>query len=412
MPDTTAELTIRTAAPDEIDTYARVFSASFGQEPDERHTARVRALTDPARTLLGLSARGEVVATASAYRFDLPLPGGAELACAGVTRVSVRTDHRRRGVLTRLMAALHGHARDHDEPVAALWPSEQVIYGRFGYGEAVPTIDIEVDRARSRLIVDASVREVELVDRTTARRAFPAIRDAVRRVRPGLLSRSAVWWDAVLDDDPREDRDGASPRTHALIPDRGYALYRIHPHWRDGRPDAKVVVDELHAVDAAAAAALWAFVTDVDLSTRTLAVRRPSDDAVLHLLAEPDMARITQRWPMMVRILDVPRVLAARRYATDGQLVLAIHDGFGHGPDALPSRLRLTVEDGDVEVARTDARAELTMDVRELASVLLGGHRTTVLHSAGLIEADDPACARRLDAMLLSPLAPWQDGVF
>ena len=54
-----------------------------------------------------------------------------------MTLVGVRPTHRRRGLLTTLMrrqlADIHDAGR---EPVAALWASEPVIYGRFGYGIA------------------------------------------------------------------------------------------------------------------------------------------------------------------------------------------------------------------------------------------------------------------------------------
>ena len=67
--------------------------------------------------------------------FDLTVPGG-ELPTAGVTVVGVLPTHRRRGVLRSLMRAQLDDAHERGEPLAALWASEESIYGRFGYGLA------------------------------------------------------------------------------------------------------------------------------------------------------------------------------------------------------------------------------------------------------------------------------------
>ena len=64
------------------------------------------------------------------------MPGGALLPAAAVSWVSVLPTHRRRGVLTQMMAAMHDDARARDEPAAILTASESSIYGRFGYGVA------------------------------------------------------------------------------------------------------------------------------------------------------------------------------------------------------------------------------------------------------------------------------------
>ena len=61
---------------------------------------------------------------------------GGTVPMAGLTMVSVRASHRRRGVLRRMLAAHLGDARGRGEPVSGLWASDARIYGRFGYGVA------------------------------------------------------------------------------------------------------------------------------------------------------------------------------------------------------------------------------------------------------------------------------------
>jgi predicted acetyltransferase len=405
------EITIRTIAAEELAAFSRAFEPAFGGEPSDHVLAQRARRLEPDRCFVAVAADGAFVATGGAYSFDLALPAAAPVGCAGVTMVSVRTDHRRRGLLTRLIAALYDQARERGEPFAALWASESPIYGRFGYGPAIPHLEVEVRRDHARMAVPATVGQVVLVDRDRARHEFPAIRDAVRRERTGMLSRSDAWWDTILDDDPVGEREGRGPRCYALVPGRGYAIYRIRPSWTDMAPDGTVLVSELHATDPDAAAALWRFVTDIDLADRTVAGTRPVDEPFLAMVENTARMKVRQGWPLYVRVLDVPAALTARRYAEDGRIVLEVADA-GIADNA--GRWLLEVADGQGRCTPTDASADLLLDVRDLATVSLGGVRVSQLVRAGRIAlgGDGPAAGERFDRMLRTPLAPYHEGMF
>ena len=87
-----------------------------------------------------------IVGGAGVFPFELTIPGG-RLPCAGVTVVGVLPTHRRQGILGRMMRAQLDDIRERGEPLAALWASEETIYGRFGYGLAVAGRDGAGDRA-------------------------------------------------------------------------------------------------------------------------------------------------------------------------------------------------------------------------------------------------------------------------
>src|SRR5262249_9797072 len=78
---------------------------------------------------------GQIVGGAGAFPFELSVPGG-ELRCGGVTVVGVYPTHRRRGALRAMMDTQLRDIHERGEPIAALWASEETIYGRFGYGLA------------------------------------------------------------------------------------------------------------------------------------------------------------------------------------------------------------------------------------------------------------------------------------
>ena len=115
-----------------------------------------------------------IVGGAGVFPFELSIPGGP-LPCAGVTVVGVLPTHRRRGILDRMMRAQLADVRERGEPLAALWASEETIYGRFGYGLAAQ---------------DAMIRA--LAAHAALRRELPAARghDAARRPRRGVRGSS------------------------------------------------------------------------------------------------------------------------------------------------------------------------------------------------------------------------------
>ncbi len=402
------DLTLRTITEEEVAPFLRTFRAVFGGVPDEQDLARARRRLEPERSFVAVDASGEVVATAGAHSFRMALPGGSEVDAAGVTLVSVRADHRRRGVLTGLMRQLLDQARDRGEAIAALWASETPIYGRFGFGPAIPTVELTLDRAHAALAVHGPVDEVELVDTATARGAFPAIRDVVLGERAGMLRRPAEFWDVLLEPEASPSSE-SGPLQRALLPGRGYAIYRLAPNWTAGAPTGTVRVQELHATDPAATSTLWRFVTDVDLASSTVAGRRPVDDPVLAMLVDQGRARTAVDWALQVRVLDLVRVLTARRYAADDTLHLDVQDSWS--PDR-SGCWELAVEDGRASCVRTGRAADLELDLRALSTVCLGGVRTTQLVAGGRVTERVPGAARRLDRLLATPLAPWHEFMF
>src|SRR5436853_6679199 len=126
---------IRAIEPGEVDELLLADQRGFGGEPLRPGASRTWALGELDRTRVAFEA-GHMVGVSRTYSFELTMPGGAFLPAAAVSWVSVLPTHRRRGVLTRLMAAMHDDARARDEPAAILTASEGAIYSRFGYGVA------------------------------------------------------------------------------------------------------------------------------------------------------------------------------------------------------------------------------------------------------------------------------------
>ena len=401
---------LRPATSEEWPAFSRALFTAFAEEPPASFVDAVPAHAELDRSL-GLWDGDRVVATAGVYSRELTVPGGV-VPCAAVTWVSVAPSHRRRGVLTALMrrqlTELHEQGR---EPVAALWASESSIYGRFGYAPATWRGNLSGDVARLVLRPDVDLGEgrVEQVGVEEYRAAAVGLHDRVRRFVPGNLARDARWWDRGLRDEPAE-RHGASERRFLrhVEPDgtgTGYAAYRVRPAWTDdGQPDGTVVVEEVRSLTTPAYAALWRFLLSLDLVRTMRAPTASPDDPLRHLLAEPRALRSQPYDALWVRLVDVGRALAARRYPAPVNLVLEVHDRFCPWNDG---RWSLVGHPAGAFCAQTDADPDLVLDVEALAAAHLGGVSLATLQAAGRVTEVSPGAVTQAGTAFRWPVTPW-----
>lgn len=399
---------IRQVSDDEIGPWRAAVMETFGADPaqDPIGEERIRALVAPARTF-GAFDRGQVVATAAAYAFTLTVPGGT-VPMSGLTMVTVRPTHRRRGLLRALIAEHLAAARAHGDPISGLWASEGAIYGRFGYGVAVEgealTFNAHGASVRGPRRDDAERIDFASEDEATA--AMPIVFERARR--PGFFSRTPAWWRyrRVLD---RPDLRAAGVRRF-IVARRGdapvgYLLFRQRLTWEGpGQPAGALEIEELVAVDGRAEAALWSFVAGVDLFPRVSWPNAPVDTLLPHLL--DDRRRVQRRRidSVWLRPGDLARTLAARTYAEDGALVIAV-DGSGG------ETVALTSDHSTSRAEPSDAAPDLLLDRAALGSILLGTFAPSLLARAGRIEGS-PAALARADRMFASPTVAWCPEVF
>lgn len=367
---------------------ARAFAEEMG--PEGR--AEGQRLTPGERHVLAMD-DGVVVGVTAVMPLLMTVPGGAQVDAAGISNVSVAATHRRRGVLRQVLTAQHRDLLAQGYPLAALTASEGTIYGRFGYGPATVRQRVEIDRRHVELARHApDPGGVRQVDAETARGLLPGVHERWAARTPGALRRDASWWDWQLADRV-EDRNGATSLCFLVHPD-GYATYR-------GNGSRAEVVEVVSTTDDAHAA-LWRVLLGLDFAD-VLAAPLSPDDPLPFLLADTRAVRVVRiRDGMWVRPLDVAAALAARRWAVEIDVVLDVEDAFlGRG-----GRFRLHGGPAGSECARTDAGADVKMDVATLGALYLGGHRVSTLARAGLLTGADPGVLARLERALLTDRAP------
>jgi len=340
----------------------------------------------------------------------MSVPGGASIPTAGVTVVGVLPTHRRRGLLTDLMRAQLADCRDRGEAAAYLWASEGTIYGRFGYGLASRIGAVSLARDRAQFAQPFEPRgAVRLVEPGEAARLFPPLHEQMRIERPGMFERSAIWWETRrLYDDPAR-RQGGGPLQRALLEldgvPAGYALYRVKPEWQSGVNTGTVTIVEALAPTPEATRELWRWLLDFDWTSQFSADLLPLDHPLFLLLAEPRRLQFRVTDGVWVRLVDVGAALSARAYAGEGEIVLDVGDAF------LPEnagRWRVTPAGAE----RTQAAAELRLDVTGVGSVYLGGFGFTDLVRACRADELVPGAAARADALFRTTVQPWCSEIF
>jgi predicted acetyltransferase len=394
--------TVRRSTADDIPALLRADWAAFGDRPRDEHVEDARAFLEVDRTFVAVDGE-HVVGTSGALSLELTVPGPVTVRVAGVTYVGVMPTHRRQGILTALIARVHDDARARNEPMAALLASEATIYGRFGYGVAVPTTSVEIERARAvfRRPVDITGR-VRMLEPAEMADVLPGLHNRYRRRQPGEVSRSQAWW-ARRFVDRESDRRGAGARFAVVWEDpepRGYVTYRVTQRWDDGVPNGTLMVEELIALTAEARAGLWQYCFGVDLVGVVKAGNVPVDEPLPWMLTDGRRAKVTLTKDFLwVCILDVEASLAGRGYAGDQSLVFEVA-GVG--------RYRLTGgAPGDATCVPTDRPADLVLHLADLSAAYLGGVRFTTLARAGLVCEVTPGALTTADALFTVSPGPY-----
>lgn len=401
---------IRPIAPEEFESFARAFGTSFGFEMNLENMEPQRQIFEFDRTLAVLEGE-EMVGTAGVFSFDTTVPG-ASMPTAGVTWVSVKPTHRRRGVLTDLMRRQLDDVHERGEALATLWASESVIYERFGYGMAAEGVELRIDRTRTALAHEPpTCGRARLISRDAALEGWPAVYEQVLRTRPGMNSRHDAWWkNKALPE--RDISPGGGARFFVEYEEDGrplgYVRYRVRGGDQDGSPAGTLRIQELIAASDGAYKALWQYLFGVDLIATIETHHRPVDEPLLWMLADPRRLIRRPYDALWARIVDVAPALEGRRYSAEGRIGFDVRDRFCSWNEG---RYELVAGPNGATCRRSDAEPDIALDVADLGAVYLGGARLQTLRRAGRVEGEWDAL-KRADAMFAWDPLPWCPEMF
>lgn len=403
---------LRPVTEDEVPAFFDQMDFGFHEQTKDDERVFWRGLVGDLERTVALWEDGELVGTGGAFDFEMTVPGGAAVPVGGVTMITVKATHRRRGVLTAMLKhQLDGWHESGRYPVAILTASEPGIYGRFGYGIGCHGYSLSIPRGDNGLsrVPGIDKYRIRMVDAEASYERCQEIFDHNRLARSGMLNRPPHWRaQAVEDADWRRTSSGPLRVAVAEGPDgtvEAYARYRVKEDYSiPGRPSCVVRTSDVYGTETAAEMAIWRFLLDLDLTSEVTATV-PTDAPLLNLVDDWRAAQPRVNDQTYVRLIDLDKALVARRYAAPVDVVLEVSDTFCPWN---AGRWRLTVgADGTATCTRTSDPADLATGVRELGSAYLGGIRLAALGAAGRVTELTPGTLAAVSRAFAEDIAPW-----
>ena len=351
------------------------------------------------------------VGTVNSWVASMSLPGGdarSAIPMWAISMVTVAATHRRRGIARGLLEGELRAAASAGVPVAGLTVTEATIYGRYGFGPAVPVSRIAVDARTSGWRAPQAPGRLEYVGLDELARELGELHERARFARAGQIAGWRGRWLGQAGLGAGSKKDASARGVHYRDVDgvvRGaiaYTLKELPGSFRNSMTIRQLVAETDDALSA-----LWGFAVNHDLVDRIEADLRPVDDPVARLVANPHAVDVAVRDHGWLRILDAPAALRARRYAASLDTVIRVEDGYGFADGTW----RLSIDAaGAAEVEATDAAPDVVLDVATLSSAYAGGVPLTQLAAAGRVQGDAAAVAalgRALHADPAPTLSIW-----
>jgi predicted acetyltransferase len=403
---------VRVIEPDELEAWFAAIATAFfvwpstpresaGQRRDLLDLSRIRAAYDG----------DTIVGTYRSFASELTLPGGTSVPAGAVTAVTVRPTHRRRGILSAMLAADARAGIAAGEAAGVLLAAEWPIYGRFGYGPATYSADWTL-RVRQARFAGSPTGTVELVEPAAGLDTVTAVRAAHRRRQPGAIRMpdySPRIDLGLLEWAPNPPWKGhlAVHRDAAGRPD-AIARYHGEEHWPEGIPDNVLVLDELLGTSDEAERELWRHLAAMDLIATIRAGHRSPAEPLPWWLEDARAARMTSVGDhLWVRVHDVVRCLTSRAYEAADTLVLEVTDELDGRAGPAHGTWRLDAGPEGAACVPTTASPDLRVPASAIGSILLGGVRLADVARRSPVVEHRPGAIDRADRLFRTAATPW-----
>jgi GNAT superfamily N-acetyltransferase len=308
----------------------------------------------------------------------MSLPGGSVPPVAGLTWVGVHPDCRRRGVLTAMLTDHLARTREEGLALSVLHASEPAIYGRFGYGIASLQLQVELGRGTTftaPYLEDEAARVTTRLVTANQPGVTARVRACALAAAPsaaGTIMGTQEFADLFGHEPPEERRDKERKRfIFAQLDgeDLGCVGLRREHKWDNARPGGTLTAGLMFGTPAARLALLRRLV-DFDLVGTVRLENTGAGDPLLAWLDGPRGTGDVKTWDSTwVRLVDIGAAWPLRSYDADCDVVVEVEDR--HAPWNA-GRWRLTASDGAGTAERSDAAAEVLLDVSVLGAAFLG----------------------------------------
>jgi predicted acetyltransferase len=384
------------AREEDLPALASILSWSFHFPPADTEPWIRRAGIDQVRVL----ARSAGVASCLVRIPMGQFFGGRPVPMVGVAGVAVAPEARGTGAATAIMRQLVEELARGGIALSTLYPATRSLYRKLGYEVAGSHDEVAVPLS----MLDAGDRALPV--HPMARADEPAViplYSAYARAVPGHLDRGPYVWERVFR--PR----GESPRGF-LAGDKnepeGYAVfYEKRPSITPGQDHDLYLTDFVARTPRAHARLVTLLRDHGTLGGSLVYAGGPGNPLTQSWLDRRYVPRKLDHW--MLRIVDVPRALAARGYPpVHVDLELEVEDVL---LPANAGRWHVHVTDKGAVIER-GGNGKLRLDVRALASLYSGHMSAHALRALGALDGDN-GVIDDAEAVFASR-APWMPDFF
>ncbi len=351
---------------------------------------------------------GKPVATYASFPGTLNVGGGVLLPAHQITSVTVSPTHRRRGILRAMITEDLQAAHAAGLPLAVLTASEATIYGRFGFGIVAERVRFSLKTGNGVKTRVPAAGTVIAIDPAELDTLAPEIFAAAHSTTLGSVSHCT--FDVGNAAGRWEDFDALSPIKNlraALHLDAqgtvdGFITYEFSG-WKSKSPG--MAIGQMCALTGAARRELVAYLGEHDL-VEEVTGRGPVDDVIPLALENSRDYKVTRMGDhLWTRILDLQAVLAARPYGCDGSISLGVRDDLMLAHGAWELSVANSVP--SVRRAPADLPVDATLDIRDLATLVMGLRSASNLAEAGVLTAHTPDALASLDALFATTSIPY-----
>ncbi len=312
-----------------------------------------------------------------------------------------------------MMRAQLADIRERGEPIAALWASEETIYGRFGYGLAAQDVMIRARARRRRAAAGPAGRDRHDAARRARRGAARLPADL--RPRPPRAARVHLALEGLVGAPQARRPPRAAPWRRRAEPrparDRRQAgrLCDSTGSRSSGtrrRTRARCTCSRRSATRRSRCGSSGATSSRSTGWPRSSATLLSADHPLFLLVQRPNSLNWKVFDGLWLRLVDVGAALSAR---VDGER-RPRHVRRRRRPDLPRQRRRL--DGGRRRARRSQRRADVRLDVQALACAYLGGFTFAELARAGRVEEVARGGIARADALYRVDRKPWCPEIF
>ncbi|GIO69533.1 GNAT family N-acetyltransferase [Paenibacillus cookii] len=372
---------IRTLKPEEFDAAIELGEYAFQYRMTAEAKEKARKRFKPENTWGMFDEEGRLSAKLGLLNADI-FVNGKKMPMSGVAGVATWPEYRRQGLVKQLLTHSLQVMNESGKLISMLHPFSFAFYRKFGWEmfSDFKKYVISTEKLPAKQVTEGTVRR-GVTDISVLNRVYEAY---ASRYNGMMVRDEDRWKHAILND----EEDQTAVYYDSAGEPQGFLLYKVQKQ--------EMQVYEFIYLTEEARQALWTFIGNHDsMIKQTVLDHMPVDDGLTYMLADP---RITQEIvPFgMARIVNVPGFIEAYAFQSDGKeqaWTVQIQDPYAPWNEG-KWRIALSPE-GTAAVTAADPaeRAQLSLDIQTLTTMMLGYKRPGELLNMGRLAGEPEAVA-------------------